>query len=112
MTEQAVTTIRIDRETLRLLDRMARALHTDRSTLLRRAVQKGARAELLDEAVSQYVQGHLSAGAAKEWAGVSYAEFLDELKRRGLPYLTDEEGTERELERFETRVKQGGGSHR
>ena len=111
MTEQAVTTLRLDRETLRLLDRMARALHTDRSTLLRRAVHRGARAELLDKAISKYVQGHLSAGAAKGWAGVSYTEFLDELKKRDLPYLTDEEGMERKLARFETKGKQRGRGH-
>jgi predicted HTH domain antitoxin len=111
MVEQVVTTVRLDKATLQLLDRVARSLHTDRSSLVRRAVHRGARAVLLDEAISKYVQGHLSAGAAKEWAGVSYAEFIDELRTRGLPYLTDEEGMRMELDELESQVKRRARGH-
>jgi predicted transcriptional regulator len=69
MATRTVTTVRRDRETLARLDRLARALHTDRSSLLRRAVDRGARSVLMDEGLSKYIQGELSAGAAKERAG-------------------------------------------
>ncbi len=108
MTSDSVTTVRLGRDTLVLLDRMARKLGVERSTLLRRALSKGARAVLLDEALSQYVRGELSAGAASEWAGVSYLEFLDELRARRLPYLVDNEGIAEELAGFKARVKAGG----
>ncbi len=104
MATRTVTTVRRDRETLARLDRLARALHTDRSSLLRRAVDRGARSVLMDEGLSKYIQGELSAGAAKEWARVSYARFLDELRVRGLPFRTDEEGMQRELEELKAKV--------
>lgn len=101
---------------LALFDRMAKKLEVERSTLLRRALIKGARAVLLDEALSQYLRGDLSAGAASEWAGVSYIEFLDELKARRLPYLADNEGIAEELAEFrsktKTQVSSGARRHR
>ncbi len=103
-----MTTVRLGRDTLALLDRMARKLGVERSTLLRRALKKGARAVLLDEALSQYVRAELSAGAAAEWAGVSYIEFLDELRARKLPFLVDNEGIAEELSEFKARVKASG----
>ena len=112
MAADTVTTVRLERDTLALLDRMARKLDVDRSTLIRRAVAKGARAVLLDEAISQYVRRELSAGAASEWAGVSYIEFLDELRTRGLPYLADNDGITAELAEFKSKVSPGARRHR
>lgn len=112
MATDHVTTVRLGSDTLALLDRMARKLDVDRSTLIRRAVTKGARAVLLDEAISQYLRRELSAGAASEWAGVSYIEFLDELRGRGLPYLADNEGIAEELAEFKAKVKSRGRRHR
>jgi predicted transcriptional regulator len=112
MVADQVTTIRLGKDTLTLLDRMAKKLDVDRSTLIRRAVTKGARTVLLDEAVSQYLRRELSAGAASEWAGVSYIEFLDELRTRGLPYLADNEGIAEELAQFKSQVRPRGRRHR
>lgn len=35
---------------------------------------------------------------------MSYARFLDELRVRGLPFRTDEEGMQRELEELKAKV--------
>lgn len=112
VTADQVTTLRLRRETLALLDRMADKLEVDRSTLLRRSVDRGAKAVLLDEAISQYLRGDLSAGAASEWSGVSYVEFIDELRHRGLPFLVDSKGIHDELAEFNARVKKRGNGHR
>lgn len=112
MAGDTVTTVRLGRETLALLERMARKLDVERSTLIRRALSKGARAVLLDEAISQYLRGELSTGGASEWAGVSYLEFLEELRARGLPYLADNEGIAQELAEFKGRGSLRGRRHR
>ena len=112
LVSDSVTSVRLGGELLALLDRMARKLDVERSTLIRRALSRGARAVLVDEAISQYLRGDLSTGAASEWAGVSYLEFLDELRTRGLPYLADNEGIAQELAEFKGRGRSLGRHHR
>jgi predicted HTH domain antitoxin len=108
MAVDQVTTVRLRRDTLALLDRMAAKLAIERSTLIRRAVDRGARSVLLDEAIPQYLRGEVSAGAAAEWAGVSLLELMDELRVRGLPYLVDNEGIGIELKEVRTKGKSRG----
>ncbi len=91
---------------------MATKLDIDRSALLRRAVARGAKSVLVDEAVSQYLKGSLSGGAAAEWAGVSLLEFMDELHHRRLPYLVDNEGIAEELVTLDPPRKARGRRHR
>jgi predicted transcriptional regulator len=108
MATQAVTTVRLDKETLLLLDRMARYLRTDRSALIRRAVHQGARKILVDESIARYQRGEISSGAACAAAGISLVEFLEELQSRGLNFLTDEEGMLQELAELSAREKPHG----
>ena len=108
MAAQAVTTVRLDKETLHLLDRMAKELHTDRSSLIRRAVHQGARKLLVDEALARYQRGEISSGSATEAAGISFVELLDELRSRGMYFLTDEEGMLEELKELQSRMKDRG----
>jgi predicted HTH domain antitoxin len=84
---------------------MVTKLAIEHSTLLRRAVDRGARAVLLDEAIPQYLRGEVCARAAAEWAGVSLLEPMDELRVRGLPYLVDNQGIAVELKEVRTKGK-------
>jgi predicted HTH domain antitoxin len=98
MAESSVTTVRLDPQTKLLLDRIAKDLHMARSSLVRRAVDRGAKSLLLDEAVSRYERGELSSGSAAESAGISIPEFVEELLMRRLPFLTDEDGIRADLD--------------
>jgi predicted HTH domain antitoxin len=91
MAGTAVTSVRLDRADLQALDALAARLKLERSTLIKRALEAGVREVLLDEAVAEYQKGRASAWKAARGARVSLAEFLDELKRRGVPFRTDED---------------------
>lgn len=91
MAEWVVVSVRLKRSDLPAVDKLAARLEVDRSALLRRALEAGVRGVLLDEAIAEYEKGHASAWKAARGARVTLAEFLDELKRRGVPFRTDEE---------------------
>jgi len=91
MASTAVTSVRLDRADLKALDALASRLKLERSTLIKRALSAGVREVLLDEAVAQYQKGRVSAWYCAREARVSFAEFLDELKQRGIPFRTDED---------------------
>jgi len=91
MTATAVTSVRLDRADLKALDELASRLKLERSTLIKRALEAGVREVLIDEGVAEYQKGRASAWKSARGARVSLAEFLDELKRRGVPFRTDED---------------------
>ena len=85
-----VTTVRLSEEELRRLDRVARGQGLDRSVVLRRAITGGLREIVLSDAIERYQRGESSAGRAASEAQVGLWEFLDELRRRAIPFRTDE----------------------
>jgi predicted HTH domain antitoxin len=87
----AVTSVRLERADLKALDELAARLKLERSTLIKRALEAGVREVLLDEGIAEYQKGRSSAWKCARGARVSLAEFLDELKRRGVPFRTDED---------------------
>jgi predicted HTH domain antitoxin len=89
MARTAVTSVRLGRSDLKALDELAARLKLERSTLIKRALEAGVREVLLDEAVTLFQKGRASAWYCARDARVSLAEFLDELKRRGVPFRTD-----------------------
>lgn len=93
-----MTSVRIPPEDLDRLSAVAERLKVDRSTLIRRALDAGVRAVLLDDAVSRYQRGEVSAWFAARSAGVNLWQFLDEMKARGVPFRTDEDLLARQLE--------------
>lgn len=92
------TSVRLPEDLLSGLDELARRAHADRSDVIRRAVDRGLRVLLLDEAIVAYQEGRLTAWAAAREAKVTLWEFLDALQRRGLGLRTDEEHLWQELE--------------
>jgi predicted HTH domain antitoxin len=74
----------IAHELLRSIDELARIKKTSRSTLLTEAVKLGARELRIRFAIEQYQRGFMSTGRAAEIAEVGLAEFLDEMRKRGV----------------------------
>lgn len=89
-----VTSVRLDDETLRRLDLLAKREGVDRATVIRRALEQGMRHILLDRAAARYQRGECSAARAAEDAAVPLWEFLEFLQRQGVPFRTDEEHLE------------------
>lgn len=58
------TSVRLPEELLRELDELARRAHTGRSEVIRRAVDRGLRVLLLDDAIVAYQEGRLTAWGA------------------------------------------------
>lgn len=81
-----------------MLDRLAEKEHTDRSVVLRRALERGLRDLRVDAAVAGYQAGRASLGASAREAGVTLWELTDELRRRGLGVVTDEEHLREQIE--------------
>ncbi|HLF07296.1 MAG TPA: UPF0175 family protein, partial [Thermoplasmata archaeon] len=75
--------------------------------VIRQAIDRGAEEILLDDAIARYQRREFGSGAASEAAGVSLIRFLQELRSRGLPFITDTEGMMEELRQFkaERRVR-------
>lgn len=74
----------IPNELLRSIDELARLKKVSRSMLLSESVKLGARELRIRFAVEQYQRGFMSVGRASEIAEVGLAEFLEEMKKRGV----------------------------
>ncbi|MEM2942537.1 MAG: UPF0175 family protein [Candidatus Bathyarchaeia archaeon] len=74
----------ITHELLRSIDELARMKKTSKAMLLSEAVKLGARELRIRYAIEQYQRGFMSAGRAAEIAEVGLAEFLDEMRKRGV----------------------------
>jgi len=94
----SVTSVRLSDALLRELDSLAKEEGTDRSTLLKRALEAGVREIRIDEAVKRYQKGLVSAWKAAQEAKVSLWEFTDVLKEREIGFLTSDEDLEQMLE--------------
>lgn len=85
------TSIRLPDDLLQALDEAARRQGTDRSSVMKRALEKGLRQMSVEEALEAYARGGITAMRAARMAGITLWEFLDELRRRGLGLRTDED---------------------
>jgi len=85
-----VTTIRLDENDLKYLDEMAKKQSLDRTNLIKKAITLGIHDILLDEALKNYQKGLSSAWECAKEANISLWEFIDELKKRGIGFRTDE----------------------
>lgn len=85
-----VTTVRLSEAELRRIDRTAERQGVDRAVLLRRAIAGGLRDILVSDAVVRVQRGECTVWRAASDAGLGLWEFLDELRRRGVPFRTDE----------------------
>lgn len=94
----ASTSVRLPDDLLEALDEMADREHVDRSTMMRRAIERGLEDLALDQAVAAYQSGGSSAWKAARDHGVTLWDLLDELADRGLGVRTDEETLREQIE--------------
>lgn len=92
------TSVRLPNDLLQRLDQLAQEEHTDRSTMIRRALEKGTRDIALDRAIQAYQRGGMTAWKAARDEEIPLLEFLEEVDRRGLRFRTDEETLWSQLE--------------
>lgn len=71
---------------------------TDRSTAIKRLLERGIQDWRLDTAIQQYLDGDVSVGRAAEIADVSLWQFIDELDARGLEVNYGEADLEADLD--------------
>lgn len=95
------TSVRLPDDVLQGLDRIADAEHTDRSVVLRKAIERGLRDLQLDHAVSAYQRGEGSLSWCAAQADVTVWDLHDELRRRGSGHATDEDHLLAQVEALE-----------
>ncbi len=89
--------VRLSKDTLREVDRLAARLKTDRSEALRRFIDRGLREARIDMALELLRERKASMGRAAEVAGVTLYEMLDLARERGIPSGYGPEDLERDL---------------
>jgi predicted HTH domain antitoxin len=92
--------VRLSKETLAEVDRLAARLKTDRSEALRRFIDRGLREAKIDSALDLLRGKKASMGRAAEMAGVTLYEMLDLARERGVPSGYGPEDLERDLREF------------
>jgi predicted HTH domain antitoxin len=93
--------VRLSKESLREIDRLAERLKTDRSEALRRFIERGLREARIDDALDLLRKGRISVGRASEVAGVTLYEMLDLLRRHHIPSGYGPEDLEKDLRDLE-----------
>lgn len=85
-------TTRVEDELAHLIDSIAEREGMDRSTVIRRFLQKAAKDWLIDESVEEYERGKLTLWQAAERSGLTLWEMIEEVKKRSAhaPYTLDE----------------------
>lgn len=89
--------VRLSKESLREVDRIAERLKTDRSEALRRFIERGLREARIDDALDLLRKGKVSIGRAAEEAGVTLYEMLDLVRQHHIPSGYGPEDLERDL---------------
>lgn len=89
--------VRLSKETLEEVDRLADRLKTDRSEALRRFIERGLREARIDEALDLLRKGKVSVGRAAELAAVTLYEMLDLARQHRIPSGYGLEDLERDL---------------
>ena len=81
---QKHVTARVPEDLFDELERVQKEERTDRSTAVKRLLERGLRDWRTETAVERYRAGEYSLGRAAEFAGVSLWRFLDLLDERGI----------------------------
>ncbi len=81
--------IRLERELLNEIDRLAGEEAVDRSEMARRLLGSGLATRRMGRALDEYRAGNVTAWRAAEIAGVSLYEMLERIHEEGVPYELD-----------------------
>ncbi len=83
--KEKLTTIRLDLETDKELERLAKIKDTDKSKLIRDLILLGIREKKLQEALKLYAQGRITMWKAATVAGISLWEMMEVIAERKIP---------------------------
>ncbi|MFB6353428.1 MAG: UPF0175 family protein [Halobacteriales archaeon] len=81
---QKHVTARLPPDLYDAIESMREAEHLDRSTAIKRLLERGIEDWRLETAIARYRDGSISLGKAAELAGVSHWRLLDALDNRGI----------------------------
>ncbi|EMA41196.1 hypothetical protein C448_12446 [Halococcus morrhuae DSM 1307] len=90
-------TARVPEDLFEELERVQDEERTDRSTAIKRLLERGLEGWRTETAIERYRDGELSLGRAAEFAGVSLWRFLDLLDERGVETNYTESDLESDL---------------
>lgn len=76
--------VRIPSDLLRDLEGLSKIANESRSALLREVLNKGLERKKIEVAIAAYRAGHVSLGRAREMAGISLHQLLDEFRKAGV----------------------------
>lgn len=77
-------TARVPEDTYEMIEMIREEEQTDRSTAIKRLLERGIEEWRIDTAVRRYQDGSISLGRAAELAGISIWRLLDTLAERGI----------------------------
>ena len=95
-----VTTVRLPEETIKALEDLTDKLQTERSDVMREALQIGIGEMKLRLALELYNKGRISFGRMAELTGLGIRELSLELKRRNVTLRYGEERFSEEVEQL------------
>ena len=107
MNKRYQVNIRLDRELVAEIDRLADEDAVDRSEMARRLLGHGLSERRLRRAIDEYRSGNVTAWRAAEIAGVSLYEMLDRIHEEGIVYDLDSDVFDRVGAMAEARVAVG-----
>lgn len=89
--------ISIPNDILRDVIELARQKKTSRSIILNESTRLGFREMGVRFALEEYQRGHISVGRAAEISGLGLAEFMEEMRKRGIAPRYEEESSTKEM---------------
>lgn len=98
--------VRIPDDLLEKLERVSEEEHLDRSTVIRRLLERGYRDFTRDQAIAQYRNGEITMAEAASLAGLSLWEMEQYLIREGYRSAYSIADLDREKERLQSARKE------
>jgi predicted HTH domain antitoxin len=100
-----VLSVKIDEDTARIIEEIAREEGTEKSPVARKLLALGLKQWRLEKAIGLVISGKASVWKASEIAGVSLREFLEVLNGRKIPWVKfSPEDLEKEIRRIKRKV--------
>jgi predicted HTH domain antitoxin len=90
--------ISIPNDLMRDVIELARQKKTSRSVILNESTRLGFREMAIRFAIEEYQRAHISVGRASEISGLRLAEFMEEMRKRGIAPRYEEELLIKEVE--------------
>ena len=92
-----IVNIRLDQETIDALEQICKWEKTDRSSVIRKLLEKAIDRSRLDYGIKLYQERKASIGKAAELANIDLWSFHDEIKRLGIIHPSDVTDLEHDL---------------